>query len=159
MTSASLFRTFSMKFNHQFYQKNHPSNGRFTWFRANSKSELDRFFLNCEWLVFFSNLRVSLLDRGLSYHFPLFIQSNKLNWGVKPFRFQNCWLLDPNCMKIIRQSWKLVESSPIDWKLKSVKIALKNWNLAEYGSIDANNSRLELLLQSFDEIANQRLLD
>lgn len=69
-----------------------PSINKYTWFRGNSKSKLDRIFVSPEWVSIFPGLKLSLLHRGLSYHFPMLLHSHERNFGPKPFRFQNCWL-------------------------------------------------------------------
>ncbi|XP_010680479.1 uncharacterized protein LOC104895616 [Beta vulgaris subsp. vulgaris] len=131
----------------------------FTWFRRNSKSLLDRLFVNPEWLTTFPSLNVSLLQRGLSDHCPLLILSKDKNWGPKPFRFQNCWLTDPRCLKIIKEAWSNSASLPICDKLKATKSNLKKWNHEEFGNIDFMIAKLEASIQNFDTIANERDLD
>lgn len=71
------------------------SSGGYTWFKGNSKSILDRLFVNPEWISIFPSLSLSLLQRGLSDHCPLLVHNKLQNWGPKPFRFQNVWLSDP----------------------------------------------------------------
>lgn len=51
----------------------------FTWFRGNSKSIRDRMFVNPEWLPIFPFLNVTLLQRGLSDHCSLLMNSNLKN--------------------------------------------------------------------------------
>lgn len=136
-----------------------PSSTRgFTWFRGNSKSLLDRCFINPEWLTLFSGLRVTLLKRGLSDHCPLHVHNEIKNWGPKPFRFQNCWLTDPNCLKIIKEAWLASSSSPMNEKLKAVRKRLKIWNRDDFGNIESNILQLENAIQNLDDISNQRVL-
>lgn len=80
-----------------------PSKNKFTWFGGNSKSKIDKaFVINPEWLIQFPFLKLSLLKRGLSDHFPLLLSSQAHNRGPKPFKFQNCWLSDSRCLKLIK---------------------------------------------------------
>lgn len=83
-----------------------PSNGFFTWHRGASKSKLDRLLINPEWLATFPHLQTFILKRNLSDHNPLITTSSQLNWGPKPFRFQNAWLSHPGCEKIIAETWR-----------------------------------------------------
>lgn len=82
----------------------HASNGPFTWFRAQSKSKLDRLFVQSDWISSFPSLKLSPLRRGLCDYTPLLVCSTNLDWGPEPFRFLNCWLTNPQCMKIIKES-------------------------------------------------------
>ena len=135
------------------------SSGGFTWFRGNSKSLLDRLFINPEWLSLFPGLRVKLLKRGLSDHCPLHVHNADKNWGPKPFRFQNCWLTDPNCLKIVKESWQASSGIPTTEKLKAVRKRLKGWNQDDFGNIDTKISILEASIQQLDEISNHRDLN
>lgn len=136
-----------------------PTNGKFSWYRGNSKSRLDRAFINPEWLTPYPNLKASLLNRTLSDHCPLFLSSSEKNWGPKPFRFLNCWLSHPSCLKIISNSWTSSQNITIPEKLKRIKTSLKQWNISEFGFIDKHISDLENTIQSLDSAANTRSLE
>ena len=136
-----------------------PSNGSFSWFSGNSKSLLDRLLVNPERLSFYPSLKLNLLNRTLSDHCPILASSEEKNWGPKPFRFLNCWLDHPNCLKIITESWNSNKSSTLPEKLKAIKISLKKWNTLEFGSIDSHISNLEIVIQSIDGLANLRNLE
>ena len=135
------------------------SSGGFTWFRGNSRSILDRIFVHPEWLSKIPSLKVDLLQRGLSDHCPLLMHTRDQKCGPKPFRFQNCWLTDPECMKIVKKVW--LESTPMNTreKLKEVKKRLKDWNQNEFGNIDSKIKMLENEIQKLDEINNTRDLE
>lgn len=137
-----------------------PSSTRgFTWFRGNSKSILDRLLVNPEWITAFPSMKVKLLPKGLSDHCPLLVHSKTQNWGPKPFPFQNCWLTDPNCLKIVKQVWLDSGNLTTLNKLRAVKSKLKEWNLEEFGNIDSNIRFCEDEIQKFDDINNSRPLN
>lgn len=102
-----------------------PSNGKFSWFRGNSKSRLDRLLLNPEWLAHFPNLKTTLLNRTISDHCPLLATTSEKNSGPKPFRFMNCWTSHPKLLKLIRDSWTSNPSHRPNSKLKALKTSLK----------------------------------
>ena len=54
----------------------HAVNGHFTWFRGQSKSKLDRLFIQSEWLTSYPSLKLTLLNRGISDHCPLLVSSH-----------------------------------------------------------------------------------
>lgn len=80
------------------------ANDKYTWFRGNSKSKLDRTFTSPEWIEHYPSIKASILKRSLSDHCPLLIQTHQKNWGPRPFRFINCWLTHPGCLKTIKAS-------------------------------------------------------
>lgn len=131
-------------------------NGWFTWFRGHAKSKLDRLLVNPEWIGVFPALQVSILNRSISDHCPLLVVSKERNWGPKPFRFQNCWLTHPRCMRIIREIWSESSNCNLNEKLRLAKGRLKEWNLKEFGHIDHNIASLENTIRDFDQISNSR---
>ena len=136
-----------------------PSNGKFTWFRGQSKSKLDRMFIHSHWLDLFPSIQVSLLKRALSDHCPILVQSQSMNWGPRPFRFIDAWLSHLGCVKLISKTWSESCGSSFMDKLKKVKLSLKKWNAEEFGCIDEKIQLLENKIQELDLIADNRNLE
>lgn len=130
--------------------------GNNTWYRGHSKSKLDRLFISPEWLLQFRSLKVSLLKRTISDHCPLHVYSREKNWGPRPFRFLNCWLQHPNCLKLIEESWSSNANLPIVEKLRKVKSRLREWNSKEFGQIDLKIKALENRIHELDLAADIR---
>ncbi|KAL7175788.1 hypothetical protein ACSBR2_029390 [Camellia fascicularis] len=88
-----------------------PMLGRsFTWCNASNGerwSSIDRFLLNSRWLEEFSFKQWGL-PRRISDHCPVLLKKDDTNWGSKPFRFINAWLLHPKFKVEVKQSWKEV---------------------------------------------------
>lgn len=146
-----------------FIQQTHllevpASDGWFTWFSGYAKSKLDRLLVNPEWLSKFPKLQVSILKRNLSDHCPLLVKSDDANWGAKPFRFQNCWLSHPDCMRIVNEVWSSHSIECFAEKLKKTKQRLKVWNASEFGNIDRRIDDLEEKIHDLDLISNNRSL-
>ena len=135
------------------------SNDHFTWFRGKQRSKLDRLFVSPEWIEFYPSLKMTLLKRNLSDHCPLLVESHSKNWGPRPFRFLNCWLTNPGCLKLFKEAWSLSDEQMIPHKLQQVKKALKQWNQEEFGSIDKKIESYENRLHEFDQIAQVRELN
>lgn len=66
------------------------------------------------------------------------VEHNIIGWGPKPFRVLNCWFEDKRFHEGVKESWSnnIMEG----WgafvrkeKLKGVNVALKRWNLVEFG--------------------------
>ncbi|XP_056685340.1 uncharacterized protein [Spinacia oleracea] len=135
------------------------ANGKFTWFRGNSKSKLNRLFVTTEWVGFYPGLKLSLLKRNVSDHCPLLVTILDQNRGSKPSRFLKCWLTHPGCLKTVKESWAQDQNLPITEKLKVVKQSLKSWNINQFGEIVMNIDLLENKLLCFDKIASERDLN
>ncbi|XP_026399706.1 uncharacterized protein LOC113295589 [Papaver somniferum] len=100
---------------------------KFTWCNRQSGtsriiSKLDRAIINAAWLAKFENWRPCRA----------------------PFRVQKIWFLHGDFLQMVNESWTLsVHGSPdfiFPYKLKRLKIAMKDWNLRIFGNV---NSRLK----------------
>ncbi|XP_075640271.1 uncharacterized protein LOC142612023 [Castanea sativa] len=68
---------------------------------------LDRFFLNPYWCLLCPDAKITHLPRYHYDHCPVLLEMQPdLNGGKKRlFRFQMCWLLDPNFPDVVSQAW------------------------------------------------------
>lgn len=41
----------------------------------------------------------------ISDHCPIWLKANNSNWDPKPFKFNNCWLEHPKCIKFMEREW------------------------------------------------------
>lgn len=64
---------------------------KFTWYRINSGSHIDRVFIDTDWLETFKELKLMGLQRSVSDHCPLLVSCESNNWGPKPFRSLDVW--------------------------------------------------------------------
>ena len=98
---------------------------KFTWFRPNgsAKSKLDRFRISPEWLAKWPRTIQYTLDRNFSDHCPILLSSKCVDWGPKPFRILDCWLLDNSFKKTVQ----------VKEKIKRLKERLKVWNREQFG--------------------------
>ncbi|KAK8609439.1 hypothetical protein V6N13_061887 [Hibiscus sabdariffa] len=61
-----------------------------TWFGDRRKgSRLDRFLVSVEGLDKYGSLEQHNLPRTVSYHSPVCLSNDVVDWGSKPFRFLN----------------------------------------------------------------------
>lgn len=134
------------------------SNGCFTWHRGQAKSKLDRLLISPEWLNTFPHMAAEILNRSISDHNPILIKTEEIDWGPKPFRFQDCWLLHPGCLEKIKEVWAKHNSLGFGDKLKEVKLGLKSWNLSVFGKIDQQISELEERIHEIDMLADNKTL-
>ncbi|XP_045822398.1 uncharacterized protein LOC123915305 [Trifolium pratense] len=94
--------------------------------------------------------RVSVIKRGSQDHHPLLVsQDFSSTKHAAPFRFYKAWVSHEDCARVVKEVWaKPVHGSLmlcLQAKLKRLKAALKEWNLAVFGNVDHNvNSAIEV---------------
>lgn len=78
----------------------------FTWFKhdGSSMSRLDKFLLSEGWINMWGTAAQWVGRRDVSDHCPIMLKGKCLNWGPKPFRFNNCWLQHPIFKSFVEES-------------------------------------------------------
>ncbi|KAK2414440.1 hypothetical protein QL285_037030 [Trifolium repens] len=81
-----------------------PLIGRqFTWLHPNgvSMSRLDGLLISSNWFDVWGASNVWVLTRDVSDHCPLVLRYSSEDWGPKPFRFNNFWLLNNDFKNVV----------------------------------------------------------
>jgi hypothetical protein len=135
-----------------------PLLGRnFTWFHPNgvSMSRIDRMLVSHGWLILWSNPTLWVLPRSISDHCALLLRSSAVDWGPKPFRFNNHWLLHKEFYGLVEIFW--TNCGFTGWmalilndKLKGLKSQLRAWNRENYESVDLKINKLVEDIQRLD---------
>ncbi|PNX97198.1 cysteine-rich receptor-like protein kinase, partial [Trifolium pratense] len=129
---------------------------KYTWFSADGKamSRLDRFLLSegCIEKGGVSGQWVG--DRDISDHCPIWLICSKLDWGPKPFKFNNCWLDHNEFKPFVENLWGNLQvggkkAYVMKEKLKKAKEELKKWNKEVFGVLDLN---IEKTVQELNEV-------
>jgi exonuclease III len=122
---------------------------KFSWVHSNgsSMSRIDRAFISEDWSLRWGNPSLWILPRSVSDHCPLVLRYNNVDWGPRPFRFNNHWLNHGNFRGKVEEFWSsnLCEGWMgfiLKEKLKGLKETLKVWNKEVYGEIDTKISFL-----------------
>ncbi|XP_057811684.1 uncharacterized protein LOC131025921 [Salvia miltiorrhiza] len=132
---------------------------KFTWYQPQGqcKSKLDRFMLNEEWLAVWDQSKVRGLQRTVSDHCPILLDTKKVDWGPKPFRFLNAWTRHPDFETVVKESWQRGGIS--GWssfifkeKIKRLKNDLRVWSKTGFGLVDENVSNLREEILKWDLI-------
>ena len=140
-----------------------PMLGRqYTGGNSQSWSRIDRFLVNPEWLEWY-RYKVWGLPRLFSDHSPILPMEDDRNWGPKPFKFINAWILHP---KFLLEANKVWDSTYVQgWasfiimeKLRALKVALKKWNAEVFGDVEAKLKEAENELHSMDLQSELRVL-
>ena len=123
---------------------------KFTWFRPNgiARSKLDRFLVSLEWLTKWPGSIQHPLDRNFSDHCPVLLRSKVVDWGPKPFRVLDCWLLDKSFKSIVKECWLSQQQSGwggfvLKEKIKKLKERLKTWNRDQFGDTLKKYKKIE----------------
>jgi hypothetical protein len=81
---------------------------RFSWFHSNgiSMSRIDRMLVSEDWLTLWNSPSLWILSRSVSDHCPLVLRTNCVDWGPKPFRFNNHWLHHKDFKGLVEEFWR-----------------------------------------------------
>lgn len=72
------------------------SGSKYTWSNNQetvAMSRIDRFLIFKEWEEHFADGIQIAMPRGLLDHRPIKLNYERVNWGPRLFKFENCWLL------------------------------------------------------------------
>ncbi|XP_058763385.1 uncharacterized protein LOC131636808 [Vicia villosa] len=85
--------------------------GKYTWFRDNGKSmsRLDRFLLTKKLIESWEVVDQRIDNRDISDHAPIRLNVGKIDWGPKPFCFNNSWLKHEDFNDFVEKEWKKLE--------------------------------------------------
>lgn len=106
----------------------------FTWerFRGTTawiQERLDRCMANQEWRGMFPLAEVKVLEVSTSDHLPLFLDLNRKIYvpKMKRFKFENIWIREDQCLKVIQESWGQAEGQSILQKMEYCCLKLEEW--------------------------------
>jgi hypothetical protein len=127
-----------------------PLVGRaFTWFHPNgvTMSRLDRLLISNSWFDVWGSPNVWVLTRDVADHCPLLLKYSSSDWGPKPFRFNNFWLQNSTFKDIVLNTWRAQEVEGwmgfvLKERLKGLKMAIKEWNVATYKRSENEKQKL-----------------
>jgi hypothetical protein len=127
-----------------------PVLGRqFTWFHSNgiAMSRLDRLMVSEDWLSLWRDSSLWVLPRTVSDHCTILVKFSIVDWGPRPFRFNNHWLQHREFNGLVENFWR--QSNLTGWmafilkeKLKGLKNCIREWNKVTYGVVDSKIDNL-----------------
>ncbi|XP_071712698.1 uncharacterized protein [Rutidosis leptorrhynchoides] len=112
------------------------SNDEFTWEGPLGKlSRIDRVLINAQWATSWPD---AILQTGLSEqsdHKPIIWGKRLMNWGLKPFRFNNAWLSKPGFLVMCEELWSAFDTYGraafvLSKNLRLLKAELKSWKIS-----------------------------
>lgn len=133
---------------------------KFTWFSANgkSRSKIDRFLLSEDLITEWQISAKWVGNRDTSDHCPIWLMRKSVNWGPKPFRFNDCWLEHKDFRNFVVECWNGFHVN--GWKmytfkekLKLLKEKLRWWNKEVFGYVDLSIEKTVAEMNELDELA------
>ncbi|XWS44904.1 hypothetical protein CRYUN_Cryun15aG0089900 [Craigia yunnanensis] len=92
------------------------------------------------------------------------LSSKLIDWGPRPFKFYDCWLLKKGGLEVMKNEWqsyKMVGGVGFCFKSKldCLKRFLRKWNKESFGNIEYTIKTLEEKLNVLDDIGDGRDMD
>ncbi|KAH0696782.1 hypothetical protein KY290_015929 [Solanum tuberosum] len=118
------------------------ANGReFTWNNGHTYNIIDWALVNAIWLLDMQSLEVQIMNPGCSNHSPLrVVLAQEEDRRHRPFKFLNHLAQHGEFQRTVQMAWQQSHNTGTMYevwqKLKRVKIALKELNIAEYQGVE-----------------------
>ncbi|XP_058741336.1 uncharacterized protein LOC131613705 [Vicia villosa] len=118
-----------------------PCKGKkFSWYSGDGKlmSRIDRFLV-ADNVVNRWGVNWQLIgERDISDHCPIWLEVGDLNWGPKPFRFNNQWFSHEAFIPFVKKEWLNLKLNGrgdfvLKEKLRLLKEKLRVWNREVFG--------------------------
>lgn len=95
----------------------------------------------------------------MSDHNPLVLSlETVIDWGPKPFRTFDAWLLNPEFKNFIRNEWSNLPNVSLSKKLKVLKYPLREWSKRHFAHLDTKISELESVVHELERVSDNRCL-
>ena len=104
-------------------------------------------------------MNIVALNRAISDHCPLMLETIKEDWGPKPFRSLDAWFNHLEFIKKVREEWSLLRECTVSTMLKMLRAPLKVWNKTRFGNIDAHINMFEAELTVLEKKCEDQGLD
>ncbi|XP_062021202.1 uncharacterized protein LOC133737713 [Rosa rugosa] len=123
------------------------SGPKFTWKGIRGGMEvrvrLDRFLASIRWMDCFPKSRVIHLKPCTSDHLPILMEVREARARrkrkKKRFCFEECWLRDEECKRVVERGWESVSGSDpfakVCNKISNTRSLLMEWSNTSYGSL------------------------
>ncbi|XP_016185815.1 uncharacterized protein LOC107627499 [Arachis ipaensis] len=132
---------------------------KFTWFRGQSCSHIDRVFVSLEWLEQFLEIRLKGRTRGLYDNCPLIVEDSRIRGGPRPFRSLDSWFTHDGFLRMLKVEWRGLGEVQFTEKLKALTIPLSRWYKEKFGDIDLKVQQLEDEIRKLDDLASDGVYD
>jgi len=140
---------------------------KYTWFNSNGleKSRIDRVLVTEEWMEKWPMSKQYVQRREVFDHCAIVVKSMEKDWGPKPFRTIDAWLLEKGFGEMVKTKWNSYSSRgsgfmKIKEKLKCLKRDLKLWNRDVFGNINTSKKRILKDIEDIDcQDCNENIME
>ncbi|XP_016168758.1 uncharacterized protein LOC107611333 [Arachis ipaensis] len=132
---------------------------KYTWFRGQSYSRIDRSLVSLEWLDAYPDTRLRGGSRGLSNHCPLIVEDRRIAQGPRPFRSLDAWFMHEGFLKMMKEEWRGLGDVWFLDKLKALAKPLGRWHKQYFGNIHEKIQRFEDEIKKVDDMVSNRVYD
>ncbi|XP_016206072.1 uncharacterized protein LOC107646400 [Arachis ipaensis] len=135
------------------------TNRKFTWFRGQSCSQIDRVLVNIEWAKEFPDIRLKGGPMGLSDHCLLIVEDTRVRRGPRTFRSLDFWFTHENFLRMVKNEWRGLGDAQFTCKLKALMIPLRQWHQNNFGDMDNKLRRFEEEIRRLDNMVSDGIYD
>ncbi|XP_016185123.1 uncharacterized protein LOC107626735 [Arachis ipaensis] len=132
---------------------------KYTWFRGQSCSRIDRVLVNIEWVEEFPDIRLRGGPRGLSDHCPLIVEDTMVREGPRPFRSLDSWFTHEGFLRTVKNEWRKLGGTPFLGKLKALTTPLRQWHKDNFGDMDNRLMKFEDEIRKLDDQVSDGIYD
>jgi len=130
---------------------------KYSWYKVNgtAKIRIDRVLVTDEWLREWPMAKQYILPREVSDHCAIVVKCLMKDWGPRPFKSIDAWMMEPTFKEMVRSKWcsYAVRGDNITKfrdKLKSLKADLKVWNREVFGHMETEKKRILKEIEDLD---------
>nr|XP_025628468.1 uncharacterized protein LOC112721637 [Arachis hypogaea] len=132
-----------------------PLNDRkYTWFRGQSCSRIDRSLVSLGWLDVYPETRLRGGPRGLSYHCPMIMEDNRKFEGPRPFRSLDSWFTHEGFLRTVKEEWRELGNMQFLEKMKALSVPLRRWHKQHFGDLNERIKRFEEEIKKVDDMVS-----
>ncbi|XP_057745534.1 uncharacterized protein LOC130963432 [Arachis stenosperma] len=132
---------------------------KYTWFRDQSCSRIDRSLVNLEWLHTYPDTRLRGGPRGLSNHCLLIVEDRRMVQGSRPFRSLNSWFTHQGFLRMMKKEWRGLGDAQFLDKLKALSKLLGRWHKQHFENIPEKIKKFEEEIKKVDDIVSIGIYD
>lgn len=93
-------------------------------------------------------------DRDISDYAPIWVKSNNIDWGPKPFRVNSCLFENKEFLKFVEDDWKRImmyvkQAYILKENIKLLRGSLRKWNKDVFGWLDL---KIEYVAKEFNRL-------
>ncbi|XP_025670107.1 uncharacterized protein [Arachis hypogaea] len=127
---------------------------KYTWFRGQSCSRIDRILVNIEWTEKFSDIRLKGGPRELPDHCPLILEGTRLGGGPRPFRSLDSWFTHEDFLRMVKNEWRSLGEAQFTCKLRALTVPLQKWHKDNFRGIEKRLMQFEEEITRLDKLVS-----